>query len=560
MNRLLWGILIVVLLVAVVTGCGGAHRYDTRLVAADSLMQSAPDSALALVEALPPDSLTDEGDRAYRDLLLTQARYRNYIVATSDSDINRALGYYRSHAREREKLTRAFIYKGAVMDELGHPDSAMFYYKHAEATADEKDYYNLGYVKLRIAELYQYMILQDSAAILRLQEAKRCFSLLHDTLHVISALGKLGSICGYTHPDSAIHYLKEAIELSQHFRPSLQYSHKSTLAGCYFAQEDFQRAKDLSMDVLNNGKDECNETQFYYYAALSYIKLGLMDSAINVLEQTPRPIDEVDSMNYFNVLAEIANIRNRHADYKAYKELSTSITERIMDDSKNNRLAATEVQCDKLESESRYRHQLHYAIIIIIIAAITVLACVAALWYHRRKLRQQIQAINTELENSVARLQKETHENVSAFVSQRLDALNEIYQNVRIRINDENRVKKVIPLNGFLQLLNDKNEIINFQPSDVFWERMKSSVNGEYNNILTWVENRYPNLNERDMKLFCLLCAKLSPQIIRICMNLTSSRTVTNNRSLIIKKKMGLNMSFDTFVEKYMNNEFSCPK
>ena len=144
MKHLLTVILSILALVAVVTGCDSAPRYDSRLVAADSLMQPDPDSALALVEAVAPGSLKAEGDRAYRDLLLTQARYRCYITATSDSDINRALDYYRRHDGEREKLTRAYIYKGAVMEEFNHPDSAMLYYKTAEATATPDDYFNLG--------------------------------------------------------------------------------------------------------------------------------------------------------------------------------------------------------------------------------------------------------------------------------------------------------------------------------------------------------------------------------------------------------------------------------
>ena len=131
-------ILVMLVFGAVVSGCDGMRHYDSRLTAADSLMRSAPDSALVMVEAVVRDSLADEGDRAYRDLLLTQARYRCYITATSDSDINRALAWYRAHPSEREKLTRAYIYKGAVMEELGHPDSAMLYYKTAEATADTR--------------------------------------------------------------------------------------------------------------------------------------------------------------------------------------------------------------------------------------------------------------------------------------------------------------------------------------------------------------------------------------------------------------------------------------
>ena len=144
-------LVMMVVLVAVVTGCSRVPHYDSRLAAADSLMQTRPDSALALVEAVSSDSLTNEGDQAYRNLLQTQARYKCYITATSDSDINRALNYYRSHPADREKLTRSYLYKGAVMEELEHTDSAMFYYRHAEATAAPDDYFNLGYVKLRIA-------------------------------------------------------------------------------------------------------------------------------------------------------------------------------------------------------------------------------------------------------------------------------------------------------------------------------------------------------------------------------------------------------------------------
>ena len=98
-------LLMVAALVAVVTGCRGEVRYDARLTAADSLLTTAPDSALALVTALDSASLASEGDRAYHDLLVTQARYKCYITATSDSDINRALAYNRAHDGEQEKLS-----------------------------------------------------------------------------------------------------------------------------------------------------------------------------------------------------------------------------------------------------------------------------------------------------------------------------------------------------------------------------------------------------------------------------------------------------------------------
>ena len=110
-------------------GCGGHPHYDTRLTAADNLLKQDMDSTLTLLEAINLGSLGNEADRAYHALLLTEARYRCYIPATSDSLINVALDYYERHGEEREKLTRAYIYKGAVIEELGQYREAMQYYK-----------------------------------------------------------------------------------------------------------------------------------------------------------------------------------------------------------------------------------------------------------------------------------------------------------------------------------------------------------------------------------------------------------------------------------------------
>ena len=82
-------LVVLVVLGAVVPGCRHVESYDGRLVVADSLMRTNPDSALSLLESLnsppawgevaPSDggggaALATDGDRAYRDLLVTQAR------------------------------------------------------------------------------------------------------------------------------------------------------------------------------------------------------------------------------------------------------------------------------------------------------------------------------------------------------------------------------------------------------------------------------------------------------------------------------------------------------
>ena len=111
-------ILVSVALICALCGChGGSPQYDLQLMAADSLLRvNDPDSALQVLSAMDGAGLRSAGDRAYHALLLTQAQYRCYVDITSDSTINVALDYYKRHDGEQEKLTRSYIYKGAVTE------------------------------------------------------------------------------------------------------------------------------------------------------------------------------------------------------------------------------------------------------------------------------------------------------------------------------------------------------------------------------------------------------------------------------------------------------------
>ena len=189
---------------------------------------------------------------------------------------------------------------------------------------------------------------------------------------------------------------------------------------------------------------------------------------------------------------------------------------------------------------------------------IFTIAYFSARWQLHKRLDEN-KAIKNELESALANLNEQAQKNktVSELVAYRTAALRELYQDIRVRIKDESRVKKVIPLTSLFQGMHERNEILELNLKEKFWEDMKLSVDGEYNGIYSFVERNYPNLTERDLKIFCLLCADLSPQLIRLCMNITSARSITNYRSVIVKKKMGLDMSLDTFIKKYLDGEFS---
>ena len=561
-------ILVVAMVLGVVTsGCGGAYRYDARLAAADSLISCNPDSALSLLEALPTDSLRTEHDRAYRDLLLTQARYKAYVPATTDSAINRALAYYRAHPKEREKLTRAYIYKGAVMDELGYPDSAMLYYKHAETSAAPDDYFNMGYIKLRITELYQGQISQDSAAIASASDAIRLFKSLNDTNYLIVSYTALGALWGMNNPDSAEGCLRTAIQLAQSYNPSMQYTPMSKLAGLYlYDKNDFKACNDLAMQVFKNGRDVCAENQFYYYALFSFLEMKMMDSAKYIMGVIPRPETKTDSMNYFNAVAQISNCENTPGSYAENISASKEIKADIAYQARAKDLNKVYIEYEKHHQES-VRRQLKkenitlFAFLGLVLTALFIM--MKRFWrFHKKNAARQriLHETNSHLKSELLRLQQElddnrNSENVSILVGYRLSAMNDFFNLVRVKTDDAKRIRRIMPLSALLKSMNDKNEILELNLPDSFWEKMKLSVDGEFSGLATFIEQHYPQLSKQELRIFNLLAAGISPQIIMICMHFSSAGSVSNYKKRILKEKMGYDVKLEEFIRMYLDGE-----
>jgi hypothetical protein len=180
------------------------------------------------------------------------------------------------------------------------------------------------------------------------------------------------------------------------------------------------------------------------------------------------------------------------------------------------------------------------------------------MWHKITTIRQEKAAMTKELEQALSQLKERQQDandkNVSKIVGLRLDALRELYQDIRVNEQNGSRVKKIIPLSSFLKSLHDRNSLMPLELKDTFWQKMKASVDGELNGIVSFVEQRYPALSTRELQFFCLICAKISPQLIRLCMDITNAKSVTNIRGFLMKK-MGVDMPFDEFVTKYMNGE-----
>ena len=106
--------IVLIMLLFVLCFCASCGHKEARyaLDMAEKRMWDEPDSALKVLESIVMPEDLEGKELADYALLLTQAQYRSNIVATSDSLINIAVGYYQD--KDVEKRTASLLYKGSL--------------------------------------------------------------------------------------------------------------------------------------------------------------------------------------------------------------------------------------------------------------------------------------------------------------------------------------------------------------------------------------------------------------------------------------------------------------
>ena len=529
------GILLMLVLVAAVTGCDGLHRYDARLVRADSLMQPDPDSALAIVGAI--DSLAGDANLAYRDLLLTQARYKCYvdITASDDSAITRAMAWYRAHGGEREKLTRAYLYKGAVMQELGHVDSAMYYYKTAEVNADPKDNANLGQINTRIGALYKDYYADSQTCYDKYKQSLKYYQLAGNKKLQLSCLISMASCSGIIHKEDTEQLLNQATELAIELNDSSNYylCQELLCRQLSFNGKSIPRAKQIAMHCLNDYRDYIDHdllldlADIYAYSGMPdsaryYLDLVTENAGMNNLEQV--------KMRKYLILSNISRLEGDTALSAHYDMLSHQVSDSISNDKQKYQIQQIENENNFEQTKNRVRtiHNLYWLVIGII--ALAILALLLFAIYHYRRV-SYIKSLAEELQH--ARINR--HEQLLEQVDTHNHVIGQFVKNM---VSFMQTLMEASEKDGPTTLRQRvKDGLGSITTGEDFWDALRAHVDLTHDGLISRIAED-PGMTSKDLKFIELCCCGFDYVEISIIMGYTP-RYVLNKRKLIAKK-MGI--------------------
>jgi tetratricopeptide (TPR) repeat protein len=289
------------------SSCGKSNEIDPVLPEIEALIETQPDSALVLLEAMQPYHSVGQRNQAYYYVLLTEAKYKNRASLLScDSLIDIALNVLNKKT-DKELLAKAWLCKGRIWRELKEPENAIqSYYKALHLLDNEKGYtetvskiyYNLGDMYMDQGLYKDALKMYMKSYSLDVKESnKRNISL---------SLRNIGNTYFFLQkPDSAVRYIQEAQVFAKQSNDSVSLMDRiySDLGIYYLETREYEKSLH-QLRKISNVTDNISLNK-----GVAFMSLQQVDSA---------------RINFLSSI-ESANLYTRAASYYYLNELEGSI-------------------------------------------------------------------------------------------------------------------------------------------------------------------------------------------------------------------------------------------
>lgn len=503
--------------------CSGT---PVELNTAEQLMETAPDSALHILQQLNSHQLHSHPDKALYALLMSQALDRNDIKLVTDSIIKVATDYYTD--TEPERAGYAWFYHSRTAHNRGNAEEQTHNLLTAQAFAQKSGNYKLqGLIFADKAILYESQHQYDSM----IHYCRLSFhSFQHSTNKSNSVISLLKLGYGFlflSRYDSAIVYYHMAEKLALPLHDSLLMSSVYRNLGSGFLQQgDFKEAMHyFSMVPLTHiGIYDSNK---WYLMAKLYVKSGNPDSARFYLNKIT-DLHEIEP-DYYRLWESIYEKEGklREALYVANK-----ITH-VKDSMNNRNLKVSFAGMDKkykyqalqLENQNLIIQNKQKGLSLLFVLFAGSIFVVMVLYWRLRTKKRAYDIQNELLEKEIAlveieKVQIDKEKENSALLERQLKLHSIILLNI-----EQHRKNSIKRPRGLKNDLNEQDIAQNLN----FFEELIACMDLEYANISERLIADFPALSQRDILICCLLLAGFDTGMIATILDL-KIESVTKHR------------------------------
>lgn len=566
---------------------------------AEKLIYQYPDSALRILEQVSKSSLSNDLQHSTWCLLITQAKYKNYIKQPSDSIINIAYKYFINKDNPQRKALVLYL-KGALNEEWKEIEKALQYYLEAAEEVDKTNDYQLGHLINRgLGTIYAYRSLFDYAEESYLK-AYNYAKLSYDTVYISSSLSYLGRLyAGQSNWDKAIEYYEDALNVGLTKNNIRSHSRiLSELSGAYSSVGNYSLALKYAKESLElRENNDLNPAVGLFTVGNIYRLIGNNDSAYHYLNKSLVTGNIYTKRSAYHILYSMSKEQGQYLKALEYNDEATLYSDSIHKSERSNTLIEMQEKYNqekilneknqlKIERDRTVRSALVISLLLLFVIAILI-------YIYQRKLIQKERTIQKN-EEQIRIYTLKIHENDS-LIKRNLDRIEELtvemgqsqeiqelldeQQSTVTEIKKQNQIlqkenqelqKNICYYSNILQEKAEELDALNrlslakqyLQDRERFlckqlvkktkilndlkvspkymdaarWEEVKEEIDKLYDDYTKRLTKEIPSLTESDLQICCLIKLHLGIQEIAILLGI--SPTSVSKRKLRLKERI----------------------
>lgn len=532
-------ILVMLMLVLVgLTAC--RHAADPRLSVADSLLEEHPDSALMLMESYRlPDKASDH-DRALYGMLLTHARYKNFIDETDDSLISKSADYFVREGIDSMAARALFLTGMMQMNSNRLGDAAVSFSKGLDLARASHSYMWEGRCAMGLENLYQTLC-NGSSQIKYAQEAHDAF--VNGGWDDWANYSKLRLACAFHNNgqyDKSLEIADEVLSWSRQEKDTLLIGETLQLKGLtLFCLRNYIESINnyvSAYEINNSALTEFDRINII--ASLNRIPVAIRPditgSLAEILNETVYPEDA------FVALSDKGDYKAAYEGLDRYRNLQDSVLNLILENNVSESIDRYLSDKNLMEERKRSDERRLYLMVMLAIAAIGV----TGIWIYREGLHKErerylkmvsdMESLRSDLTSQLENKDSSTQSDITPEVKEVDEAFIRIIRQRYAEINElcDDHYQGKYTRNGNGQIISKMTEIIGNFTDKSNLVKIEEYVDANTSGMYSSFKQEFFDVNEENRRLFLYLCLGFTSRTISVFLNQNISVVYTKKSRL----------------------------
>jgi len=534
MSKFLLHCWVILLFISAMSACS---LVPNELTTAEQLMETAPDSALHILQHLAPANYKSDKNRALYGLLMIQALDRKHLPLKPDSLLDFTIDYYQNN-KDPDILATSYLFKGRAFKYASQYEKAMTFYLKALDEANESDNdLLLGRINLDMGDINNiqgdYKVARE-----KYQSAYNCFKKAKFQPQAFYSLLNIAR---------TYHDAKDYKTAQNYFKKIIPQAHDSLQQGAllqeiglnFYDSKQIDSALIYFRRIISFPYQGNNRALRFYYISDLFLDLGQYDSAyvfaLKSFENKPEIRTQRDCYRILtNSEFKRGHLREMSMYMNKYVNLSDSIR-KIDAQIKGSYMETTHV-AKKEAAKNKY--------IAWYLGALTLLILLSAYFLYRfitRRSREEKQQLQQTHRGEKVNIHKKVIEDKRAVLQQQIEDRKKQMLTEFKNAGSEEREK---------QLRNIFIELLYYDEQDLFYNEMDKFLNG----LVSKLKNRYSTLTEKELMLCCYLLLHIPTYDMLILFGYKSDDSLKSLKRRLTKK---INIENASLLEDFLLSIFS---